>query len=83
MISNTKIFLDKDVKDGSASGKYCDQVVSVIKSHLEELMNHIDVKNFNPYGLQKGAATHSISGTTLPPSILQLLAGENGVLEVY
>ena len=71
MRSNTNFFLDKDVKEGSASGKYCEQIVSVIKPHLEELMNHIDIKIFNPYGIQKGAATHSISGTTLPPGRME------------
>ena len=64
-----KLFLDPGVKDGAASIKYCEQVMGVVKPHMEEVMNHMSKTKFNPYGLRKEAATYAVSGTTASPSI--------------
>ena len=61
--------LNKGVKAGTASTKYCEQLIGVRRSHLEEVVNHMAQDRLNPYGLRKGSATHAVAGTTVPPSI--------------
>jgi hypothetical protein len=54
------------VKAGVAAKKYCEQfVVGVVLPDMETLKNHMREASFNPYGLQKGSATHAVSGTTV------------------
>jgi len=67
MIDNRSLFLNKGVKRGTAATKYCEQLQSVVRPHTEEIKDHILIEHFNPYGLRKGAATHAVSGTTMPP----------------
>jgi hypothetical protein len=82
-----RLFLDKDVKEGTASAKYCELVAGLVSEHTDELMHHMDPERFNPYGLRKGSATHACSGTTAPPSLPSIARrGEwsiSQVLDVY
>jgi hypothetical protein len=84
---NERLFLDKDVKEGTAAQKYCELVAGLVSGHTDELMHHMDPTNFNPYGLRKGSATHACSGTTAPPSLPSIARrGEwsiSQVLDVY
>ena len=60
---------------------------TVVNNHKEELFTHIAKERFNPYGLQKGAATYATSGTTMSPSVPSIaLRGEwniGPVLDCY
>ena len=69
--TNKWVFLSPGTKEGSAAGKYCEQVMSMIEegSRKDEVISLMRLENFNPYGLRKGAATTAVSGTTAPPSI--------------
>ena len=82
-----RLFLQTDVKEGTAATKFCEQISSIAGQHVEELKIHVNEKNFNPYGLRKGAATHAVSGTTAAPSIPAVARrGEwsiGSVLDVY
>jgi hypothetical protein len=81
------LFLNAGAKPGTESTNYCEQVLSVVAPHMEELMQHIAAKRFNPYGLRKGSATHAVSGTTQAPSLPSIARrGEwsiGTVLDVY
>ena len=48
-----KLFLSKNVKDGSASKKYCRQLAQIMKRHNEEAMKHINTRRANPHGVRK------------------------------
>ena len=65
------LFLARGAKEGSASQKYCRQLVGIVQSnqHQRELESHMDPNRFNPYGLRKGSATHAVAGTTQAPSL--------------
>ena len=47
-----RFFLCKDVNEGTAATRYCEQLVTVIAGHHDELMTHIRPDHFNPYGLR-------------------------------
>jgi hypothetical protein len=85
--NNRHLFLSESVKPGTESTNYCEQVLSVVTPHIEELMQHIAPSKFNPYGLRKGSATHAVSGTTQAPSLPSIARrGEwsiGTVLDVY
>lgn len=87
LLKSERLFIETNVKEGSASTKYCEQLASIIQQHIDELKVHVNSKNFNPYGLRKGAATHAVSGTTAAPSIPAIARrGEwsiGSVLDVY
>jgi hypothetical protein len=61
---NRHLFLSSNAKPGTESTNYCKQVLLVVTPHTEELMQHIAVSRFNPYGLRKGSAAFDVSGTT-------------------
>ena len=67
--NNDQLFLKSGAEEGSAAQRYGEQLVAVVKPHMSELMTHIEKAHFHPYGLRKGAATHSLGGTTCAPSI--------------
>ena len=69
MKDNSRLFISKNAKSGSASQKYCQQIDAIADRNWEELLVHIAEKRFSPYGLRKGAATFANSGTTMSPSI--------------
>ena len=64
-----RLFLHFNVKEGSAAVKFCEQMASVVKPHIDEVANHMSASNFNAYGFRKGAATYAVSGTTSVPFI--------------
>ena len=82
-----RFFLAKDVKEGTAAKRYCEQLVTVIADHHQEVMNHIRPEHFNPYGLRKGSATFAVSGTTHSPSLPSVARrgewSQGVVLDVY
>ena len=55
-----RLFLNIGTKSGTASQKYCEQVVGIVKPHLQELQMHMRAEGFSAYGLRKGAATHEM-----------------------
>ena len=69
LVGNERLFLDKNVKEGSAASKYCEQLLTIVRKHKEEVTNLMKMENFNAYGWRKGGATYALSGTTAPPSI--------------
>ena len=87
MTDNRNLFLNKSAKPGTASTRYCEQLEGIVRLHQEEIQNHMEFDRFNPYGIRKGAATHAVSGTTMPPSIPSIARrGEwsiGAVLDVY
>ena len=66
---NSKLFLTKGVKDGTASANYCEQLISVVAPHKEEVENHMEEKRLNAYSFRKGSSTYAVAGTTVPPSL--------------
>jgi len=84
---NNKLFLDKEVKEGTCASKYCEQISTLVAPYKQHIAVHMDSTRFNPYGLRKGSATHAVSGTTAPPSIPSIARrGEwsiGSVLDVY
>ena len=63
------IFLEKGTKEGTASSKYCEQLLGMVTEHKEEVQTLMEKERLNPYGMRKGAATYACSGTMLAPSI--------------
>jgi len=82
-----RLFLRKGTKEGTASCKYHEQILGLVKGNEPAIMTHMKVERLNPYGLRKGAATHAVSGTTAAPSIPSIARrGEwsiGSVLDVY
>jgi len=69
MSSHERIFLKKGVKEGAASTRYCEQLLTIVTKHQNEVLTQMQLDHFNPYGLRKGSATHAVSGTTHTPSL--------------
>lgn len=82
-----RLFLKRGTKEGTASSKYHEQILGLVKGNEATIMTHMKVERLNPYGLRKGAATHAVSGTTAAPSIPSIARrGEwsiGSVLDVY
>ena len=82
-----KLFLKSGSKEGSAGGRYQEQLLGLLKSKRQIVMNHIRLEHANAYGLRKGSATHATSGTTCPPPMPSIARrGEwsmGTVLDVY
>ena len=82
-----RFFLAKGVEEGAAAKRYCEQLVSVIAGHHQELMTHMRSDHFNPYGFRKGSATFAVSGTTHAPSLPSVARrgewSQGVVLDVY
>jgi hypothetical protein len=68
-------------KQGTAATKYCEQLVGTMEPYTQEVQNHMQISNFNPYGLRKGAATYDVSGTTATPSIPSVARRGGGPLD--
>ena len=87
LASHERLFLRENVKEGSASKRYCEQLLTLVDNHQAEVMAHVRPDCFNPYGLRKGSATHAVSGTTLPPSLPSIARrgewSQGSVLDVY
>ena len=87
-ISQTgNLFLRFGSKENSASLRYQEQLIGIIKRNRNIVEMHIRVGHANAYGLRKGSATHATSGTTCPPPISSIARrGEwslGKVLQVY
>ena len=87
LASHERIFLKENVKEGSASKRYCEQLLTLVDNHKAEVMAQIRPERFNPYGLRKGSATYAVSGTTLSPSLPSIARrgewSQGSVLDVY
>ena len=81
------LFLNEGVSEGTASKKYCKQVVGMVQPHLDTVKNHMNAEKFNPYVTRKGSATYAISGMMMPPLIPSIAQhGEwsiGSVLDLY
>ena len=82
-----RLFLKPGVKFGTASGRYQDQLLGLVKKMKNIVQNHIRLDHMNAYGLRKGSATLATSGITCPPPISSIARrGEwsmGAVLDVY
>ncbi len=67
--SHERLFLKEGTKEGAASGRYCEQLLTLVDKHQTEVLTQMRPDHFNPYGWRKGSATHAVSGTTLSPSL--------------
>ena len=87
LTTSERLFLKRGTKEGTASCKYHEQILGLVKGNEAAIMTHMKVERLNPYGLRKGAATHAVSGTTAAPSIPSIARrGEwsiGSVLDVY
>ena len=87
LASHERIFLKESVKEGAASKRYSEQLLTLVDKHPDEMMAQVRPAHFNPYGLRKGSATHAVSGTTLPPSLPSMARrgewSQGSVLDVY
>jgi len=85
--SHERLFLKPDVKEGAASTRCCEQLLSIITNHKNEVLTQMRIDHFNPYGLRKGSATHAVSGTTHAPSLPSIARrgewSQGMVLDVY
>jgi hypothetical protein len=82
-----RLFLSKNSKYGSASKRYCEQLLGILENHRAEVETMMRANHVNPYGLRKGAATYAVSGTTAPPSLPSIARrgdwSMGDVLDVY
>ena len=81
------LFFNDKVKDGTASGRYQEQLLGMIKSKREIVMRHCRIEHANAYDLRKGSVTYATSGTTYP-SLIPFIARRGewsmaAVLDVY
>lgn len=53
----------------SASHRYCTQLVELIKDHRDAVIQYCRPERAKSHGIRKGAATHSTSGSTVPPPL--------------
>ena len=87
LVECERLFLKKGTQEGTASTKYHEQVVGLVRGMESSISPHMKVEKLNPYGLRKGAATHAVSGTTAAPSVPSIARrGEwsiGSVLDVY
>lgn len=85
--AHERLFLDEGVKEGSASSRYSEQLMTLVEVHKAEVMAQMRLEHFNPYGFRKGSATHACSGTTLSPSLPSIARrgewSQGMVLDVY
>ena len=64
---NTRIFLGRGAKVGSASHKYCVGLMKLFDDIATTVYEFIRPGHANAHGTRKGAAVASTSGTTCPP----------------
>ena len=87
LASHERLFLKEGVKEGAASTRHCEQLVTIITKHKNEVLTQMRLDHFNPYGLRKGSATHAVSGTTHAPSLPSIARrgewSQGLVLDVY
>jgi hypothetical protein len=81
------LFINGTAGNRSASGRYCNQLKTIINKHEAEVAAFIRILHANSHGLRKGSATYSSSGTTNPPPLTSIGArGEwtlNKILQIY
>jgi len=69
MSSHERLFLKEGVKEGAASTRHCQQLLTIVTKHQNEVLTQMQLDHFNPYGLRKGSATHAVSGATHTASL--------------
>jgi hypothetical protein len=67
--NNKNLFLGRRAKEGTASSNYLEQLVTILRSHEEEVNEHMLAHRLNAYSFRKGSATYAVSGTTVPPPL--------------
>jgi len=86
-VGSEKIFLNDGSKDGSASSRYCSQLVKLLKDKIDIVHQYVWPNHCNSHGHRKGAAVHITTATTCPAPILSMAArGEwsiGQVLDLY
>lgn len=87
LTKDEKLFLNAGAKLGTASSRYQEQLLGLMKKKKDIVSQHIRWDHANAYGLRKGSATHATSGTTCTPSLPSIARrGEwsmGQVLDVY
>jgi len=87
LADHERLFLKQAVKEGAATGRYSEQLLSIVDRHKDEVMVHMLPEKFNPYGFRKGSATYAVSGTTVTPSLPSVARrgewSQGQVLDVY
>jgi hypothetical protein len=63
----SSIFLNEKAREGSASHKYCELLVSLFRKNESILYQYCRPGHANGHGIRKGSAVHTTSGTTCPP----------------
>jgi hypothetical protein len=85
--STEKLFLNEGKKAGSASQRYCSQLIEMVSKHFETARRYLRLSHFSAHGIRKGSGSYASSATTSPPSFVAVAArGEwsiGKVLDVY
>jgi hypothetical protein len=68
--NSERMFLRRGGKLGTASHRYCDQLLALLKKHRSVVQTF--VQNVSAHGIRKGSATHVASATTCPPPIASI-----------
>ena len=77
MVSRDGIFLNRNVKLGIASIRFCDSLQKLVDNYADVVDVYVRSSRANTHGIQKGAATFSTNGTIVPSSLISLtLCGE-------
>ena len=58
LASHERLFLRESVKEGAASKRHCEQLLTLVDNHRNEVLAHVRPDRCNPYGLRKGSATY-------------------------
>lgn len=73
------LFISEGSKEGTASHRYCIQLIAMFKTMFETLTEYIRPGHANAHGTRKGAAVAATSGTTCPHPLLLWRVVESGV----
>ena len=80
LAENERLFLGKNVEEGMASTKYCEQMAGLVKPHIAEIQSFMRASRFNPYGIRKDLR-HMLARGLRQVQVFHLLHEEvNGAL---
>ena len=69
---------------GTVEYRFCNSLQKVIENYSEIVDGYVCSSHNNIYGIRKGSASYSTSGTTVPPSLIPVsLCGEWSVGMVF
>ena len=78
--ASERIFLKRGTKEGTASSKYHEQILGLVKGHEATIMTQMRVERLNPYGLRKAQQRMLFLEQRLHHQSPQLLDTVNGQL---